>query len=1618
MAFLSSTCLFLADSQSAITSTLTAPHGSRRSSGISKYQLEKGNENEDEDGDNKTLGGLISLTTSPGTIISWRLSNGLSTLELRKLFLLDTAPFPEQGDENLRMDTINIVRHNLSDFGTSPKNKTNNKKFEHIDLDNKPFEISLPDACLPSLSIFEVPGDNTLHIIFVTISGLYYRLILSSNSLWKTPMKVECFQIKSLKNRIPISATSIDICNTFINTNEGTLIHLERAMPSSIIPKPTISSEPSNRYSTRTYLQFSKDKIDYLEHELQDASFLDRIGKFFSSFTNKRLSSRVDNPHETMDNAISSTAVTLDDSLEFLLGLTLTKSGHIRVWDLINKNVKASIFIPYDHLTVHKGDETMSSLALTETSHADHSNRPLLASEIGNFIKVLLVRYDSTSESLTKEEKQFTNLLVYIAVYIPNPVKKIRNIVLMELKFEYGGSGALESKIIGEMHLPDVYDGEEKVRQIVDFAFVPKPTNESQEEENINDLMITEDNQESIIRDDVRSYSVWLLFEEYDEYKKNPFSVVRSDVELNLDSQSVDVTDVPLISTQWIYTHSPEEIDIFVELEIESTDIPAALRSIFIPGKYSENVIKKSLLEYNGKDVFDHIVYDSDIDSDSNEWECLLQYTILSLRTKLSTLCKGQLVNIQHEAFYQELEKFIQICNKYRRIEKTPYSLVLNPSTHFCSIVTNDQIEFLRESDLSEIFNSYISEDAEDDTDFSVLDQIKNYGFSSENIEYSKVFIRLIKLFNENNSINGSTRTDILRFIKEPSQGFNFLDKKSLLTTALLDIFGKPNKNKDIISSNIEGLISTIHLIIRFLSSDTFIESRMGSSATLFGFDDDIPYLQAARGSTTDYNKATLTGRALFCRAFADISLSRYRLIQNIIIAYQIIYSSASSIVSIKKELEDLVTSYTVLNVISNLRISSVNDNETKLFSNYKQDSNLSLISDSSAIDALTGYENLSNAFIKENISCELSLVELMMKDMLNEAQAFRVSSSLISESITNGGLYYMKKFSLLPGDKIDNPSQYILGLAKFLFRAGQYEALYYLGNLLPPDSSFNYLKGRSFLSSGLYDTAKRFFIVASSSVEKPNSAIISLLPESIIGISNKITLADYFVHIAQLFEKCNQPKSVIQFTKMAEDAYLKHYGSFTNIDSIDSRGLYLKSEISGLFFRNCLISNDYLNAYKSLIMIEDKRERLIKLRQFVGVLCKNNRISDICGKYSELQGEVENELINRAHSMTTNDIIYVISSNSNIKEDALIDQTNLTKSVIGSSGSRVINYFEILYNYYSYSYKTAEAARTMYEFGSKIYSIICEQTNISQNVQLLLLEQLSSCYLISYEKLKSLTTDNAFFKSKDHYSNSYSVKSKRKRLFIEDSTTYSDEGTYMWFPEDLRKLYLLTEAKIEFINDTLNISLGLPTPQSAYSLYIQNGKYDKALEYGLTFDLNLNKLFETIAKSCIFSDNQNDNLIKLLPLGWNGDIKTKSWRLIESFIEKIEDPFNKLCYIKELANFILKSDPLIQLPMWIIKSFEKKSNNELLSIYIRHSRFKEAVDVAIRILDSQGRLLDNLRTNNPLTNTPVGLIDRLSQMLNDKQQHERLQHALGRYLTNIKSLEDHRKRRLASQPI
>jgi nuclear pore complex protein Nup160 len=165
-----------------------------------------------------------------------------------------------------------------------------------------------------------------------------------------------------------------------------------------------------------------------------------------------------------------------------------------------------------------------------------------------------------------------------------------------------------------------------------------------------------------------------------------------------------------------------------------------------------------------------------------------------------------------------------------------------------------------------------------------------------------------------------------------------------------------------------------------------------------------------------------------------------------------------------------------------------------------------------------------------------------------------------------------------------------------------------------------------------------------------------------------------------------------------------------------------------------------------------------------------------------------------------------------------------------------------------------------LYQYAQRLNELKLSETAL---IPVCLTEQ-AQAYLASLHTLKLVPKQQAWFaveSEKETISNTLKKSNLERKLLVDLASFEENEEPKPYKRVDLltnvriQKEYTLILAKLHLMSQFPEFSSrqGLPDPGDAFSLYIQAEKYQKAIDFGLLFDLDITKVFSQLAWKCVF---------------------------------------------------------------------------------------------------------------------------------------------------------------------
>jgi nuclear pore complex protein Nup160 len=543
-----------------------------------------------------------------------------------------------------------------------------------------------------------------------------------------------------------------------------------------------------------------------------------------------------------------------------------------------------------------------------------------------------------------------------------------------------------------------------------------------------------------------------------------------------------------------------------------------------------------------------------------------------------------------------------------------------------------------------------------------------------------------------------------------------------------------------------------------------------------------------------------------------------------------------------------------------------------------------------------------------------------------------------------------------------------------FLLRKKQFNALQEYVRLIDAKSGYlNHLLGELYLSHEEFDKAQDCFHQSAVAISNKQEDLLRQLIDTNLSVSTDVTNAadlyiqKYWLLQMQILDKQNLPDLLVHAA----------YEALNSSHDVQTQS-YLWSNI----FKNSLSVGHYDQAYLAMISNPDPSRREDCLRRFLVVMCENKELKTMLTfPFIGLVDQVHNVLLTKARRS---------------------DVTELP------------NYYDILYAFHTLRGNYRQAASAIYEFSQRV-----AVESHSQGVGAL--QQQARSLLATINALKLVDPKFAWILIKQKKM-SHPTSPKRKfgqevpldpreygMVDVESARAMQNEVKVIDLREVERR-YLLTQANITLgkRSQALHVSGVLMSPQDTMTMLAQNGFFDMAIALGHAFDLDLQRVFETLTKKCLQVSNTTDidyeNEDWLRELSWSySNVRTACWILLEKYLKKYDSNEKGFKYHIAVADRILSTDTRIKLPLWLVAAFKQGVNQPtktdangmevdeeqilfsdnsaaLLKLYLKHDLLEEATEIAMYMFKNTKGVLETKKTDQAYL--PYTLVDQLLQQL------------------------------------
>ncbi|KAL2992532.1 hypothetical protein AAZX31_10G052400 [Glycine max] len=492
-----------------------------------------------------------------------------------------------------------------------------------------------------------------------------------------------------------------------------------------------------------------------------------------------------------------------------------------------------------------------------------------------------------------------------------------------------------------------------------------------------------------------------------------------------------------------------------------------------------------------------------------------------------------------------------------------------------------------------------------------------------------------------------------------------------------------------------------------------------------------------------------------------------------------------------------------------------------------------------------------------------------------------------------------------------------------------------------------------------------------------------------------------YYQWAMQLFERYSISEGACQFALAAleqvdEALYMKDDKCTNN--SVNESVTTIKGRLWANVFIFVLDLGRYYDAYCAIISNPDEESKYICLRRFIIVLYEQGAIKILCSNKLPLIGLVEKVEQELAWKAERSDI------------------------------SAKPNLYKLLYAFQLHRHNWRRAASYMYLYSARLRTEAALKDSVGSSLMLqerlnALSSAVNALHLVhpAYAWIDSLAEGS-------YLVNEYYPSKKAKRTPDEHSAADNDAEPQGWQSSiDIEKLeneFVLTSA--EYMLSLVNFKWTFSGKHGALSdladLLVQNNLYDMAFTILLRFfkgsglKRELERVLSAISLKCCLDKvesswvEEHSHLLtsskhEMVAHGSPATVSTtpqtdrnSCWATLKLYLEKYKEFHGRLPII--VAETLLRTDPKIELPLWLVQLFKegqkerlwgmagRESNPaSLFQLYVSYDRYAEATYLLLDCIDSFAsmRPADIIRRKRPLAVWfPYTTIERLLYQLDE----------------------------------
>ncbi|KAJ7972354.1 Nuclear pore complex protein [Quillaja saponaria] len=472
-------------------------------------------------------------------------------------------------------------------------------------------------------------------------------------------------------------------------------------------------------------------------------------------------------------------------------------------------------------------------------------------------------------------------------------------------------------------------------------------------------------------------------------------------------------------------------------------------------------------------------------------------------------------------------------------------------------------------------------------------------------------------------------------------------------------------------------------------------------------------------------------------------------------------------------------------------------------------------------------------------------------------------------------------------------------------------------------------------------------------------------LPAFAGSVSTAAWKLQYYQWAMQIFELYNISEGACQFALAAleqVDEALSEEDTHSNADSLNESVISMKGRLWANVFKFSLDLSHYYDAYCAIISNPDEESKYICLRRFIIVLYERGAIKILCSNQLPLIGlteKVEQELAWKAERSD-------ISSKPNL--------------------------YKLLYAFAMHRHNWRLASSYMYLYSARLRN---EAALKDDKCSLLILQErlnalstaTNALHLVrpAFAWIDPLVEGNSFRRQ--------SFPSKKARRTAGEHSE-SDAQPQCWQSSiDLEKLeneFVLTSA--EYLLSLANVKWTFSgihrPPLDLVDLLVEKNLYDMAFTVILRFfkgsglRRELERVFSALSLKCcphkvdspwaemhghLLTSSKGEVVVHGSPVTGpttQQSDRNSNWASLELYLEKYRGFHARVPVI--VAETLLRTDPQIELPLWLVQMFKEgqkeriwgmagreSSPAALLRLYVKFGRYTEATNLLLEFIES-----------------------------------------------------------------